>query len=401
MTETFFYSCVEKNPMQAALMISKQVSGMENVIGLHYGSSVFQPPSFLFEKESAVFCEKNLVHSMKSYEEPRGSLLLRKEIAKWYAKRLKLSLNPEKEILITNGSSEALTLSILATTSPADTLLILNPSYTSFETCSFALDRKVKKIKLLKDIESELGSLSKNKEPSIKTCVVNSPCNPTGMMFSKAKWHSLKEFCEKNNAYLVHDEILDVFSFGEDYISAASVELLTQKTILINSMSKTFALPGLRVGWMIAEESLVSKVAELKSSLCLGVNIMSEKIAEKTLSNPATPGWIKENKLEIVKRMKHARSCLTEKIGFSWPYTPVAGFCLFPDVSRLYDRMPHRYRVEYLTKGAAVAQYLLDEKGVAVTPGSIYGSEGNNNVKIVVCGKENEFYSAIARICQN
>jgi aspartate/methionine/tyrosine aminotransferase len=402
MSENYFYYSVEKKPMQAAYMISKQISEMENIIGLHYGSPIFSPPSFLLDKESNIFSNDNVTYSMKSYEEPRGKLALRKAIADWYYKRLKLTIDPETEILITNGSSEALTLAILATTNPRDDLLILNPSYTSFGACAFSLDRKIKQVTLLNDLNAQLESILRNNSDSIRACIINSPCNPTGNILTTSEWESLSRFCEKKNAYLVHDEILDVFTFDEnDYISAASIASLRNKAVLINSMSKTFGLPGLRIGWIIANKKTISEIIELKSSLCLGVNLLSEVIAERVLSNVSTIDWIRTSKSEIIKRVDYACAKLNTRNGFSWQFKPKAGFCLFPNVSSLYSRLPKKYHLGDLSKGASVAQYFLDEKGVAVTPGSIYGSEGRDHIKIVVCGKEKEFYTAINRICSN
>jgi phosphonopyruvate decarboxylase len=399
MGKKFFYSLVENNPMQAANIISQEVGNAKGTIGLHYGSPVFKPPGFLTEDDSLID-KNNFIHSIKSYEGARGNLSLRKTVAKWYKGRLGLSIDPNSEVLITNGSSEALSLTLLAVSNFQDTVVMLDPSYTSFEQCALALDRKVKKIKVFGGLDKHLDALKNNEESRLKACVINSPCNPTGRILSRDEWAAVGQFCKKQNAFLIHDEILDIFTFNEQsYISAASINSLKNSTALINSMSKTFGLPGLRIGWVISNKETISNIASLKAALCLGVNIFSESLAEKVLSNSSTLSWVRENKNEIEKRVNHVCSILTKEKGFLWPFKVQAGFCLFPNVALLYDQLPKKYKVNYLSKGAAVAQYFLDEKNVAVTPGSIYGSEGNDHIKIVVCGNRDELYSAIDRIC--
>ena len=166
----------------------------------------------------------------------------------------------------------------------------------------------------------------------------------------------------------------------------------------MNSFSKKFGVPGLRIGWLCAKPELVSLAAKLHDYLYLGVNILFEHIALTLVADDSSTGWLEAQTQMLRKRADKIVGSLTEHDGFSWGRQPLGGMFAFPDVTRLSKMIPRSYLERNRYRGDAVAEFLLDNQKVAVVPGSTYGSQGNDCIRLVLCCGDATLQRAIDRL---
>ncbi len=389
----------------ASKAISLKAKQDPSIVGLSFGEPEFGPPEHL--KEAIAREDLSLqafLDSSKRYEDARGSLKLRQAIAHWYRVRYQLEVNPDTEIMVTHGGVEALNLAILCTTEPGESIVISDPTYMLYERTIRALGRRAVALSRQPgDAEyaqaaDRLAQAGHDELASGRAIIVNSPENPSGYVANGQDWEALGTLCEKHGLWLIHDEVYDTMDFGRKHLPARAQPRLAERSIMVNSFSKKFGMPGLRIGWMVAKPELIDLACKLHDYMYLGVNIQYEGIATRLLSDPGNPAWLAANSDMLHKRMRSAMECLTEKGGYSWDRRPHGAMFLFPNVSGLAARLPAAYRNGQRSAGEAVAQYLLEEKKVAVVPGAVYGRESGNHIRMVLCSPAAEFDKAMQRL---
>jgi aminotransferase len=384
----------------ASKTISQMAKSYPDILNLSIGEPEFGPPEYLISEigDNDLFLP-NFLDSVKRYEQSRGSLDLRHSIANWYERRYMLNVDPEREIIVTHGGVEAIALAILCTTQTGDTVAITDPSYMLYERSVSALGRVPMAIKRSHEEKEYLSAFETLKElGNARTIVINSPENPTGYMLDKTEWQLISHLSERNGVWVIHDEVYDTMSFGLEHTPARAVEGLSERAILVNSCSKKFGTPGLRIGWLVANEKVIEVASKVHDYLYLGVNILYERIAERMLKDPRIESWLVSNALMLKERADHAMSALNSVGGYAWPRIPMGGMFLFPNVRQLYNKIPEIYKSKQVSIGEAIASYLVHEKRVATVPGSVYGQEGTEHIRLVMCSSSNVFNQAIDRL---
>lgn len=384
----------------ASKAISLKAKADPSIANLSFGEPVFGPPKHLLDAiEQQDLSLAAFMDASKRYEEPRGSLVLRQAIAVWYQDHYGLKLDAEKEIMVTHGGVEAITLSLLVTTKAQDQVAISDPSYMLCARTINTLERRAlhiprpagnhEYVRML----AEHGSLE-----GVSALIVNSPENPTGYVASPEDWAAIGESAAKSGTWIIHDEVYDVMHFERPHQPACMVASLAKNTIIINSFSKKFGLPGLRIGWMVAPAAAINEAAKAHDYLYLGVNIQYERVAQRLLNDPGKSAWLENMANGVATRCAKAVSTLTQEKGYLWPRRPLGAMFLFPDVSLFYHQLPEQYRQPGLPVSDVVAQYLLEERGVAVVPGSVYGPQGDNHIRLVLCTPHDVFENALKRM---
>ncbi len=292
--------------------------------------------------------------------------------------------------MITHGGVEAITLSILCTSDAGDGVMVSNPSYMLYE-------RSIS-ISQYSDVLNDELINSLNNKHKIRMMIVNSPENPSGYVLSKDDWEAVHKFCNTNDIWLVHDEVYDTMHFTRDHKPVGTSSTLPRNSIIINSFSKKFGIPGLRIGWLIANEDFIEQAAKAHDYMYLGVNSQYEEIARLILENAEIDIWLIDNSAKIHQRALKMTSVLTEKIGYTWDRPPYGAMFLFPNVENLYKIIPAEFRKNNLTVGEAVANYLLEVKKVAVVPGIVYGRNSANHIRLVLCSSEEVFENALNQL---
>lgn len=405
MSNLHYNSIIASMEVYASKDISLKAKKNPSVMNLSFGEPEFGPPEYLFEKiQTEGLSLETFINSVKRYEDPKGSLKLRKAVSNWYRQHYGLTINPETEIMITHGGVEAITLSILCTSDAGDSIMISNPSYMLYERTikilnrePAPLERSTSSSQYADALNGELSDLLKNKS-KLRMMIVNSPENPSGYVLNKDDWEAVHKFCYTNDIWLVHDEVYDTMHFTRDHKPAGTTSTLSRNSIIINSFSKKFGIPGLRIGWLIANEEFIEQAAKAHDYMYLGVNSQYEEIARLILDNSGINTWLINNSTKIHQRAMKMISTLTEKMGYRWDRPPYGAMFLFPNVENLYKAIPEEFRNNNLTVGEAVANYLLEVKKVAVVPGIVYGKNSANHIRLVLCSSDEVFENALNQL---
>jgi aminotransferase len=391
-------------PVYATKAISKKANTVPDVCNLSIGEPVFGPPDHLIKPAVVQDLTRDaLLDALNRYEISAGSLELRQAIAAWYQRRYGMNVDAETEVLVTHGAVEAIALAVLCATEPNDVVGLTDPSYMLYERSVATLGRRPKGFRRAAGMTEYAALVDSDAQFAkdfgcSKAIIVNSPENPTGYVLSRGEWEILGEIARKNDAWIIHDEVYDTMDFDREHIPARSIDSLASRTIMINSCSKKFGTPGLRIGWMVANEELITIAAKAHDYLYLGVNILFERIAVRMLTDPDIEPWLSQNRLMLRGRRDLAVRSLSCADGFTWDRHPMGAMFLFPDVQSLYEQLPDAFKAEGFKVGTAVANYLLDQCKVAVVPGEVYGSSVSSHIRLVLCSAERTFQSSIDRL---
>lgn len=391
-----------------AIYASKAISGRAKsdpaIANLAIGEPDFGPPEHLADTIAAHnLTYGSFVHAVKEYEQSRGLRELRCAISQWYLSRYNYRVDPDTELLITHGGVEAIALAILCTSDPGDTILVTDPTYMLYGRSVQTLARVP--APLIRKPDSEyLGMLDNTEQMSdtqlerARALIVNSPENPTGYVLDREEWQALSMFAEARNLWIVHDEVYDTMAFARPHRPARCVEGLQDRSILVNSFSKKFGVPGLRIGWLCAKPELISLAAKLHDYLYLGVNVLFEHVALTLIGADLSIPWLETQTEMLRKRVEKLIESLTPEEGFFWDRRPLGGMFAFPNITDLTRMIPQSYLERHRHRGDSVAEFLLEQQKVAVIPGSIYGSQGNDCIRLVLCCGETMLETATNRL---
>lgn len=407
-TELHLNTTLQAMEIYASKAISARAKRDPSIVGLSFGEPEFGPPEHL--KPAITQEDLSLdafLDSCKRYEDARGAPALRRAIAGWYRERYGMQVDPETEVMVTHGGVEALTLAILCTTEPGEAVAVSDPSYMLYERTVRALSREaVPLVRPPGDSEyaealARLGAAEHAALARCRTLIVNSPENPSGYVASAQDWSALAGLCERHGLWLIHDEVYDSMDFGRRHAPARSVPALAERSIMVNSFSKKFGMPGMRIGWMVAKPELIALAAKLHDYMYLGVNIQYERIALRLLQDATrAPDWLLQQRAMLRQRAHEAVERLGAQGGYAWPRRPHGAMFLFPEVSALAAKLPAAWRERYATSGEAVANWLLEDVKVAVVPGVVYGRQSAGHVRMVLCPPAEPFQLAMRRLAE-
>ncbi|AGE24458.1 aminotransferase class i and ii [Pseudomonas poae RE*1-1-14] len=393
----------------ASKAISQAAREKPDIMNMSIGEPAFGPPAHLLAEIARTdLSQEAFLSSAKRYGHSLGSLALRQAVADWYLRRYNLKVNAETEVLITHGGVEAVALAILCCSNAGDTVAITDPSYMLYERALLTLGRQPKRFSRPIHDEEFIKLIDNN--PAFRThlggakaVIVNSPENPSGYVLSADEWQQLMYCAERSGAWVIHDEVYDSMVFDRPHYPARAFDPQASRTVLANSFSKKFGIPGLRIGWLVGSAQFISAACKTHDYLVLGVNRQYEQIALRILQDAKIDEWLAEQQVMLHSRIYLAKQHLTSALGFNWPRSPMGGMFLFPCVRGLYQRLPLAQQQRFATVGESVADYLLQVARVATVPGIIYGEDCADHIRIVLCCDEATFYTALERManCQH
>jgi aspartate/methionine/tyrosine aminotransferase len=316
------------------------------------------------------------------YTEALGIASLRRRIAKSYAERHGLDIDPAR-IVVTTGSSAGFILAFLAAFDAGDRVAMALPGYPPYRHILTALGCEPVWIETDARTRWSITSdalIALHRKQPLKGVIVGSPANPTGTMMTAQALSELIRCAEDAGIAFISDEIYH----GLDYAFAAeSAAGLSDDAIIINSFSKYFCMTGWRIGWMVVPPSLVRAVERLQQNLAISVPTLSQIAAEAAFDARTELDEVKhgyeENRRILVEELPRA--------GLD-SFLPVDGaFYLYADVSR------------FSTDSFAFATRMLEEAGVAATPGVDFDPlRGRNFLRLCYAGSRAEMHEAVERI---
>ncbi|WP_158745075.1 LL-diaminopimelate aminotransferase [Acidisphaera sp. L21] len=321
------------------------------------------------------------------YSSSRGIPGLRKALAAYYARRFDVKLDPETEVIATLGSKEGLANLAAAITSPGDTILVPNPSYPIHQFGFIIAGASVRSIPATPD-ESMLRALDlavRHSVPKPTALIVNFPSNPTAYVASLDFYRDVVAFCRKHEIWILSDLAYAEIYFGNDVPpSMLQVPGARDITVEFTSLSKTYSMPGWRMGFAAGNARLVSALSRIKSYLDYGAFTPIQVAATAALNGP------QDCVTEMRALYKERRDLLVSGLnaaGWAVP-SPDASMFAWAPIPPAYA---HLGSVEF-------SKLLLARAKVAVAPGIGFGEQGDGHVRIALVENTQRLRQAVRSI---
>ncbi|MFC1512545.1 pyridoxal phosphate-dependent aminotransferase [bacterium] len=339
----------------------------EPVISFSAGEPDFDTPSFI--KESA---KQALDEGFTKYTPASGIPDLKKAICDKLKKDNNLDYKPS-QIVVSNGAKHSLFNTFLALCNKGDEVILIAPYWVSyFEQIKFAeAVPKVCHTNASNNFRIDFDSLKSLITKKTKIIVLNSPSNPTGVVYTKDELKQIADIAAANNIYIISDEIYEKIIYNSRHISIAGFgEEIKKRTIVINGVSKSHAMTGWRIGYSASVEEIASAMNKLQSQSTSGPNSIAQKAALTALTS--NNDWMYERVMEFKQRRGYVVSFLNSINDISC-FNPSGAFYVFPDVSKYFGRKFNDKKIE---TSMDVCGLLLEHEKVAVVPGEAFG-DGN------------------------
>ncbi|HZX11550.1 MAG TPA: pyridoxal phosphate-dependent aminotransferase [Acidobacteriota bacterium] len=362
-------------------------------VNLSQGLPDFDPPQEILDAaKQAIDGKKN------QYTFPFGSLAFREAVAKKTSEYNKIPTDPEEEVTVTCGVSEALMVSMLALTDPGDEVIIFEPWYENYvPDCFMAGVKPVFFEQELPDYEIDFDKLEKLISSRTRLVIINTPQNPNGKVFSEKELLKIANLCEKHNLIAVSDEIYEHITYDSyQHISPASIDGMKGQAVTISGLGKTYSVTGWRVGWIVAAPELTRPMRKVHDYLTVCAPAPFQAAGIKALELPT--GYYKHMKKEYKERRKLLLNVLDE-VGMGY-YKPNGAYYVMADFSHM-DWDGESYARDDWTEDRAFAEYMAREIKVAVVPGSsFYAGEdkGTTQVRFNFAKKMSTLKEAVQRL---
>ena len=358
--------------------VNQMIADGKPVINLGIGSPDLAPDPKVIEalKNTA---ENPRAHGYQSYQ---GIPELRIAFAEFYAREYGVSLQPDKEILPLMGSKEGIMHVSMTFLNPGDEVLIPNPGYPTYASVTNLLGAKpvYYTIDLNKKGRPDFESLEQTDLSKVKLMWINYPHMPTGAQGSDEILKELVDFAKKHDIVLISDNPYSHI-LTDAPRSILSIPGAEEVAMELNSLSKTFNMPGWRVGMLAGRADWLQKVLKVKSNMDSGMFLGLQKGAIAALGLGKT--WF-EDLDDLYKNRRKLVWKLADKLGLKYEQDSAGLF--------VWCQVPEGKTAE------EIVDNLLYEKNIFITPGKIFGSEGNNYVRISLCMPEFKILEAINRI---
>ncbi len=357
------------------------VSQMDDVVSLGVGEPDFVTPWRI--SEAAIYSiEKGHTHYTSNY----GLLELRELIAASLNERWNLEYNPEEQLLVTVGVSEALDLAMRAILNPGDEVLVPEPCYVSYSPCIiFAGGIPVP---LPTTVETGFKVTPEQIETAItektKAILISYPSNPTGATASAEELQAIIDVCARHDLFVLSDEIYDRLTYNGMHTCVATLKGAYERTILMNGFSKAYAMTGWRVGYVAASKEIIELMMKIHQYTILCTPVTSQMAAVEALRSGES------DSCEMVEEYDRRRKLIVgglNSIGLDCPM-PGGAFYAFPSI-----------RSTGLTSQEFADRLLFEEK-VAVVPGDAFGKCGEGYVRCSYATAIDRIEVALERIAR-
>ncbi len=327
---------------------------------------------------------KALEKGYTMYTSNKGLPELREEISRYLEDKYGISYDPENEILITVGVSEAFDLAIRALVDEEDEVLIQDPSYVSYRPCTILSGGKPVPVPLKEERDFSITAEDIEKKISSKTkvLILNYPHNPTGSTIYKEELLKIAELAERRDLIVISDEIYSRLIYEGEHISFPSLPGMKGRTVLLGGFSKAYAMTGWRIGFAAGPEEIIQAMLRIHQYTMLCAPIISQISALEALRNG------EEEVSEMVEEYDRRRKLITQglrEIGLKC-VEPKGAFYIFPSIK------------ETGLSSEEFSERLLLEEKVLVVPGNAFGENGEGYVRICYALPREKIEEALPRI---
>ena len=351
---------------------------IEDCISLGVGEPDFETPWHITEE--GIY---SLEQGRTFYTSNQGLNELREEISKWNKRKYHLNYSKE-ETLVTVGASEAIDIALRACLNIGDEVIVLEPSYVSYEPDVILSGGTVKKINLKNENNFRLTSeeLESAITDKTKILIINYPNNPTGAIMSKSDLEKIAKVIIKHDLLVISDEIYSELTYTSNHYSIGALPHMKERTIVINGFSKAFSMTGWRLGYMMGPLPIMEQIKKIHQFIVMSAPTISQYAGIEALRNGDND--ILKMKKEYDKRRKYL---LKEFKRLDLPvFEPKGAFYIFPNISK------------YNISSEEFATDLLNKEHVVVVPGTAFGESGEGFIRISYAYSLDALKEAIKRI---
>jgi aminotransferase len=356
------------------------VLGRDDVISLGVGEPDYATPWHI--REAAIF---SLERGHTSYTSNLGLMSLRRKIADYVGGFFEVAYDPENEILVTVGVSEALDLALRALLNPGDEVLYHEPCYVSYMPGALMAHGVPVSIPTRKRDGFSLKpeEVAKGITPKSRVLILNFPTNPTGGVVSAEDLAGIAKLCVEHDLIVISDEIYSELRYdGVKHVSIATLPGMRERTILLHGFSKAFAMTGFRLGYSCAPAPLTEAMMKIHQYSMLCAPITSQAAAVEALDNGASA--VARMKESYHQRRDFVVNRLNE-IGIECS-SPGGAFYIFPDVRK------------FGLSSKDFAMRLLETESVAAVPGDAFGASGEGFLRCCYAAAFDELKEAMIRM---
>lgn len=351
-------------------------------INLGQGFPNFDGPDFV--KEAAI---QAILAGNNQYARGYGVPSLNAAVAERFKKDSGIEVDPEKEVTVTSGCTEAIAAAILGLIDPGDEVILFAPFYDSYEAALSMAGARIKSITLRPpDFALPLAELEAAVTGKTRAVLLNTPHNPTGKMLARGELELIAKLCVENDVLVFADEVYDKLAFAAEHISIASIAGMRGRTVTMNSLGKTFSLTGWKIGWAIAPPHLTWGLRQAHAFLTFSTSTPMQWAAAAALRAP-------ESYYEELRRDYGAKKAIL--VGG----LEEVGFVVYPSSGTYFvmaDHTPFGF-----SDDVSFCEHLIKEVGVVAIPTSVFyldPEEGKNLVRFTFCKDEGTLRAAVERM---
>ena len=356
------------------------------IIGLQVGDPDFTTPQPVMD-----IALKAMQDGLTHYAPSRGFPDLRRAAASKLSRDNGVSYDPQTEILITHGGIHAYYLAMQSILNPGDDVLIPDPSWATHENMATMLRGNVIRV----PAPAERGFIpyfdlwEKGITPKTRAIVLNYPSNPTGAYPTREYIQRLQNFAAEHNLWIISDEVYENLYYGEKPTSAAAFEGAKERTILVNSLSKTYAMTGWRVGYLAAPAAIIENALKASQNSITCVAPFVQKAAAFALTDPQIQQAAADMRSAYARRrdlvLRIAHELESEKVLVT---PPMGAFYFFLD-----------FRPLKMTS-LEICERILEEAGVGLVPGSAFGEQGEGFVRMTIAASDEDVEAGFRKIVE-
>ena len=339
------------------------VSEMKDAISLGVGEPDFDTPWHI--REEGIY---SLEKGRTFYTSNAGLKELKQEICRYLYRRFDVSYNPDSEVMVTVGGSEAIDIALRAMCDPGDEVLIPQPSYVSYVPCTMLAGGKPVVIELEEKDNFKLTpeKLLEKITDKTKILVMPFPNNPTGAIMTKEDLAPIVDIIIEKDIFVISDEIYSELTYGTDHVTIAAFPEMKDRTILINGFSKSYAMTGWRLGYAAAPHRILEQMLKIHQFAIMCAPTTSQYAAVSALRDG-------DNDVQMMREAYDQRRRFVlhafKEMGLDC-FEPEGAFYAFPSIKRFG-----------MTSDEFATRFLREEK-VAVVPGTAFGASGEGFLRV-------------------
>ncbi|HTS11519.1 MAG TPA: aminotransferase class I/II-fold pyridoxal phosphate-dependent enzyme [Candidatus Limnocylindrales bacterium] len=347
-------------------------------------------PDFPAPAEIKRAAQEAIAADINQYAITWGAKVFRNAIAEKFEQTQGVRVDPEREITVCCGSTEAMMSAMMAIINPGDEVVVFEPFYENYGPDAILSGATPRFVKLRPpDWTFDPDELAAAFGPATKAIILNTPNNPTGKVFERRELEAIRDLCERWNAFAITDEIYEHMLYdGAKHISMAAVDGMRDRTITINALSKTYSVTGWRVGWAIAPPEVTGAIRKVHDFLTVGAAAPLQEAGAAALKFPQS--YYDTLAHEYAARRERLLGILTGA-GFRC-FKPRGAYYIMTDISEFG-----------FPDDVAFARYLVTEIGVAAVPGSSFyqnSADGRTQLRFTFCKTEKTFQAAAERLAK-